>query len=203
MKDLQLIESARLLESFDDVAVVFHKKPDGDALGSALALCLGLQQLNRRCKILNFEPIPKRFEFLFKGLSFEEFDHKNVVAVDLASFRLLDDELNGIKINLLIDHHLNSDVDADFALIDCTAAATCELIYKLLKLLNVKFNKWIALCLYVGLVTDTGCFKFSNTTSLTHKIAADLFGYGVDFSSVNLELFDIKTMPQIELQLEA
>lgn len=201
MKKLNVVELAKLLKRFNDIAIVFHKNPDGDALGSALALSLGLRQLGRRCKILGLSDIPARFEFLFENFEVDSsFGYRHVVAVDLASFSLIDDELKNLKINLVIDHHLKNDVESEFGFVESDAAATCELIYAILIELGVKIDKMIALALYVGLATDTGCFKFANTTAKTHKIAASLLDKGINFADVNFVLFDLKTKEQLSLQ---
>ena len=193
-------EVAAILKNVEDVAVIFHKNPDGDAIGSAVALCLGLKQLHKRCKILTFNKIPDRFNFMLSECVFDNFENGFVVAVDLASLNLLEEKLCDVKVNLVIDHHINNSVNADYCFVNDKAAANCELIFCLLNSLNVKLTKQIAMSLYVGLATDTGCFKFSNTTSKTHEIASKLISFGFDFYSINFNLFDVKTKSQLQLQ---
>ncbi len=201
LNEEKMVRVAEILQSFEDVAIVFHKNPDGDAIGSAAALFLGLKKLNKRCKILSFSKTPEKFDFLFKGCCCEDFDHKKVVAVDLANANLLEDELVGLKIDLVIDHHVSNDVEADFCLVDETAAATCEVVFELLiRFAGVEIDREIAMSLYVGIVTDTGCFRFSNTTSKTHKIAADLLEFGIDFADFNRRFFEMRTFNQLKLQ---
>ncbi len=191
---------ANYLNNINFIAIVFHKNPDGDALGSALALKEVLVKLNKYCKILFNEKIDERFEFLFKNYVCENFEPKHYIAVDLASENLLEEPFKNIKFDLVIDHHKNNSLKCEIKLVDEHAASTCELIYLLIKQLNVKINKQMALFLYVGVVSDTGCFKFPNTTSTTHKIAAELITFNFDFAKVNFNLFEKKTISQFKLQ---
>lgn len=199
---VKVLEVVSLIKRLDDVAIMFHKNPDGDALGSAMALCLGLQQKGKNCKILNgFDEVPSRFGFFIDKNCFDaDFCYKNVIAVDLASSELICDGLKKVKIDLVIDHHLNCSLKASFGFVVSEAAATCELIYDILIKLGVEINKKIAQSLYIGIATDTGCFKFANTNSRTHEIAARLFEYEIDFAAINFALFDKITRAQLSLR---
>lgn len=202
METIDITEAGNLLKGFNNVAIMFHKNPDGDALGAAQALCLGLRQQGKQCRILNrIDEVPNRFNsFIEKDCFDSDFVYETVIALDLASSELICKYLESVKINLTIDHHLNCSLEADFGLINSNAAATCELIYDILIQLKVEINQKIAQSLYIGIATDTGCFKFQNTTSKTHIVAASLFKAGIDFSKINFDLFDRRTKAQLNLQ---
>ena len=82
MVSLKMFEAAQMLKNSDNVMIVFHKNPDGDALGSSLALFWGLKQLKKKCKIIGLSAVPSRFNFMLEGCSFDNFDEGFVVAVD-------------------------------------------------------------------------------------------------------------------------
>lgn len=104
------------------------------------------------------------------------------------------------KIDICIDHHGSGKKYAKQCFIDPKAAATAEIIYDLINLLNIKIDIPIANCIYTGISTDTGCFKYSNTTSKTHKIASKLLDIGADVYKINKAMFDMKSKARIKLE---
>ncbi len=133
----------------------------------------------------------------------EQFDESFVVSVDVADRSLLGDleKLYGDKVDLAIDHHISHRPFAERVYVDDSAAAACEIIYDLIKLLEAEcLDEKIAKCLYTGIATDTGCFKFGNTTRHTHLKAGELMEYGFDAAALNYVLFDMKTKARIGLE---
>ena len=106
----------------------------------------------------------------------------------------------GGKVDLNIDHHISNTRYAERLLLDSDAAAACEIVYEIIKALGAKIDKGIADCIYTGCSTDTGCFKYSNVTPRTHRIAAELIEYGADHSRINEKMFDTKSMNSIMLE---
>lgn len=190
------------------IAITFHKSPDGDSIGSALALFQGLKSIGKEVCILSMEEIPKDFKFLpysctIDGENFEVDSHINcVVVLDCGDKKRINATLNfedrSYKI-INIDHHLTNEQYGDFNYVDTKAAAVSEIVYGLLNKLNVNINEDIAKCLYTSLITDTGSFKYSSTTERTHKIAGSLINTGLDFSSIHRSIFDNKEFDKIKL----
>ncbi len=198
-----LNEAADFLRGADHIVILSHQFPDGDTLGSSTALCRGLQKLGKHAMVRCSDEIGPKYEYLFEGMPSEDFTPETVVAVDIADLALLGEPLNslyGDKIDLCIDHHPSNSCYAVRCCIDPKAAATCEMIYAVLKLLDVEIDKAIAACLYTGITTDTGCFKYTNVTPTTYRIAADLVETGMNAPKINREMFDTKSLAHMEME---
>lgn len=196
-------EAAEFLKSNDDYLILMHANPDGDTLGCGFALCGALQRLGKRAKAVCPEEIPHKFDYLFAAAKQYEFEPKTIVCVDVADTKLLGDmkEL-GDKAELCIDHHETNTDYARRTLVRPDYAAACELVYEVMIELGVEFDSELASCIYTGAATDTGCFKFSNTTPQTHIIAAEMMKHGADFARINYVNFDLKTQGRIKLEQE-
>lgn len=195
-------KAAELLKSNDDFLILSHANPDGDTLGCAYGLCGMLQKMGKRAKVMCADEIAPRMEFLRDTVIQQSFDEKTIVSVDVADRKLLGDldAVYGGRIFLAIDHHESRQEFAKYTLVDPEAAAACELIFQIAEEMNAQLDGEIASCLYTGLATDTGCFKYSNTTSRTHIIAAKLMAYEFDVSAINYKLFDMKSKGRLELE---
>ena len=191
------------LKANDNFEILTHNYPDGDCLGSGYGLCLGLQQLGKNARVIT-TALPKDFKFLLNGVKEQDFKAECVVSVDVADEKLLgcNQEKYQGKIDLCIDHHKSNRVDAPLKFVDDTSAAACEIIYRILTELGVTFTKEIANCLYTGISTDTGCFRYTNTTATTLRICADLLEYGCDSGYINKVMFETKSKKRIELERE-
>lgn len=191
------------LKANDNFEILTHNYPDGDCLGSGYGLCLGLQQLGKNARVIT-TALPKDFKFLLNGVKEQDFRAECVVSVDVADEKLLgcNQEKYQGKIDLCIDHHKSNRVDAPLKFVDDTSAAACEIIYRILTEMGVTFTKEIANCLYTGISTDTGCFRYTNTTAATLRICADLLEYGCDSGYINKVMFETKSKKRIELERE-
>lgn len=200
---IDVTQAADFLREHDDYLILMHASPDGDTLGCGCALCGALQRMGKRAKAVCPEEIPHRFDYLFGAAEEQEFEPETIVCVDVADTKLLGDmkEL-GDKAELCIDHHLSNTGYAKRTLVRPEYAAACELVYEVIKALGVPFDKALANCIYTGAATDTGCFKFSNTTAQTHIIAAEMIGCGAEFAMINYVNFDLKTQGRIRLEQE-
>ena len=196
-------EAVSLLKEKDNILILTHRNPDGDTLGSGFALLRALRDMGKRARLINADPIPKKFSFLYDGIVEEDFTEEFVVSVDVAEKKLLGDaflEKYGERVNLAIDHHETSRLFAEKTYCESDSASCCEIVYLLIKAMGTPITKEIADCIYTGCSTDTGCFKYSNVTPRTHRIAAELIEAGADHSRINTRMFETKAMGDFMLQ---
>lgn len=192
----------KFLKKQDDFIILTHISPDGDTLGSAYALALGLMSIGKKACVVCSDDIPPQYDFFVKKANLRPIDYKTILAVDVADAQLLGPLYNDYadKIELNIDHHVSNTGFAKRLYLDTSASATAECIYDILKSMRIKINSQIAECLYTGISTDTGCFKYSNVTAKTHKIAAELHGFNIDAAEINRIMFDTKSKARIKLE---
>lgn len=193
---IDLRETAELLQKSDKVLLLCHAHPDGDTLGSATALARALVAMGKKVRIECGDPIPKDFSFMFEGLVQSDFEPELIAAIDVADIKLLGKENEGRyqgRIQLCIDHHGSNMLYADMVCLEAESASTAEMIYILLGLMNAEITPAIASCLFTGVSTDTGCFRFSNTTVRTFEIAAALAKLGADTYNIIQVFFETKS----------
>lgn len=201
--NITLEQAAEYLTEHDYFLILSHANPDGDTEGCAYGLCGALQRLGKKARIACSDPLSERFSYMEEAVEKQQFEENCVISVDVADRSLLGDleEKYGDKIDLAIDHHISHRPFARRIYVDDSAAAACEIIYDLVKLLGANcLDEKNAKCLYTGIATDTGCFKFGNTTKYTHQKAGELMEYGFDAASLNYLLFDMKTKARIGLE---
>lgn len=188
----------------DNYTILTHKSPDGDTLGSGFALCYFLRGIGKHANVLNSDQLPSRYAFMFEGYRPQEFEEKYVVAVDIADPNLIGSNLLQYQregaVDLCIDHHISNKLFAKKTYVDGEASAAAMIIYEILKLSGEKLSDQIAKCLYTGISTDTGCFKYENTTPKAHIIAAELMAYNIDYANINREMFDVKSRGRMEVE---
>ncbi len=198
----------------DNFLILIHDKPDGDAVGSSTALALFLQKFGKNCAILSPSAIPARLAFAknnnvkyFEGADSVEFSYSVCISVDVASPELLGNVLEKLNcgVNVAIDHHRVNTLSADFKYIDSEAASAGEIIFTLISLYSSvnctdMFDTDICKALYTSISSDTGCFKYGNTTAESHKIASYLLGFDIGAEEINRLLFDTKTFTQIKTE---
>lgn len=201
--NITLEQAAEFLLNNDNFLILSHASPDGDTEGCAYGLCGALQRIGKKAKTACSDPLSERFSYLKEAVTEQDFEEKIIVSVDVADKSLLGDleEVYGGRVDLAIDHHVSHRPFAERIFVDDTAAAACEVIFDLVKLLGENtLDEQTAKCLYTGIATDTGCFKFGNTTGVTHEKAGKLMEYGFDAAALNYLLFDMKTKERIELE---
>lgn len=191
------IQAAEILLSMDNILILAHENPDGDAVGSACALCKGLRSLGKTA-FVSLEKFSKHDEYLAQGLiAPSDYCYEHIVAVDTADNRIMGVAQTSLskdcRVELCIDHHMSNVFYAAQTCLDETAAAAGEVVYDILKEMNVEITKDIAECIYVAVATDTGCFRYSNTTAKTFRTAADMADAGVDIAKVNKIQFETKS----------
>ncbi len=194
---INLNQCAEYLEKNDNFLLLCHVSPDGDTVGSATALARGLVSKGKKVMVKCGDPFTNDFTFMFEGLELTEQENYDcVVAVDVADPKLLGEELNeiyGREVDLCIDHHASNVIYAEDTLLEGDSASAAEIVYLLLKEMNVEITPVIASCLFTGVSTDTGCFRFSNTTTRTFRIASELVDAGADSYNIIQVFFETKT----------
>lgn len=199
-KSPEWAEALNAISVAKQVLLVAHVTPDADALGSALAIALALQSAGKSVQVSVGEPdfvVPQSLEFL-PGVELVVAPEQISVADLVISCDTSSDERLGILAQVLheasssiaIDHHASFTGFGKIHLVDPQAAATAELALTLIDMLEVELTQEIAACLYAGLVTDTGSFKFQGASGETLRIAARLFDTGIDHSAIARLLFD-------------
>ena len=202
MKNLTRAEAAGFLLSHDNFCILTHRRPDGDTVGSAAALCLGLRQLGKTAYVLENPELPPRYAFLLEGLTREcAAETDTVVAVDVAAANMLPKAFADFadKVQLRIDHHGSPASYALEELVDSASASCAELVCDVLTILGIQMDKEIATAVYVGTSTDTGCFRFANTTAHSFMIAAICAQAGVEVYKLNQLLFETNSLAKLRL----
>lgn len=203
MKILTRADAARFLLEHDHFAILSHRRPDGDTVGSSAALCRGLRQLGKTAHVLVNKEVTPRFAWLHEGLTkpwVEEGD--TIVSVDVASPEMLPADFRPLlgKIALRIDHHSSATSFTEQELVDGDSASCAEVVWDVLELMGVKADRALAEAVYVGVSTDTGCFRFSNTTAHTFSVAALCTRAGARIYELNQELFETNTLERLKMQ---
>ncbi len=206
-----------LLNAPKNIVIIPHVNPDADALGSCLAIAIYLRKLGHRSTVISPNKYPR---FLFWMPSHDEvlvFDEGNQIrsrqilsVADLIFFMDFSDPnrmgdlqsfaTRNTATKILIDHHLDKKDFADFQLWDTTAAATAELVYDFIIMTEGKhlLDLDIAACIYAGIMTDTGSFKFPKTSAKLHRIIADLLDLGLDNTKIHQLVYDTNTQDRIK-----
>lgn len=197
-------ECVKLLRENEEFLVLSHEHPDGDTLGCAFALCEILKKLGKKRAFRCADDITADFSYMTEGFSGDEVKDPFIVAVDVADEKLLGSlrEVYGGKVDLCIDHHTSNTMYARYSFIENKAAA-CEIIYELALETGVEMDRYIRNCIYTGLSTDTGCFRYQNMTASVFRIAAELMEQGIDFGKINKLMFETKTKTSLELEMLA
>lgn len=196
-------QCCKRLMSADNIAVLCHRNPDGDTLGSAFALKYMLEQFGKKVRVESSDGFPKQYGFIYPK-SQPEFKPDFVVAVDVADEELLGsgmDKYKG-KIDLCIDHHGTNRHYAWEWYVRPTAAAAAEIMEDICAGLGASLTPLIASCIYTGVSTDTGCFRHSNTTAHSHAVAGRMFEAGCDFKTINRAMFEVKSLSRIAIEKE-
>lgn len=197
-------EAETFLRNCSDAVIITHSNPDGDCIGAGFAMKDILEQLGIRSRVVCHDVFPKRYDFLTEGGAGEDFEPQTIISVDVADTKLMGkyEEIYGNKVQLCIDHHVSNKNYAEKTLVRPEATAACEVIYDLAKYMGLKITKHCAECLYTGIATDSGCFKYSCTTPHAHEIAAEMMREysDIDFARINRYMFDVKSIGRIKLE---
>jgi bifunctional oligoribonuclease and PAP phosphatase NrnA len=197
-----------VIHKSNKVGITCHISPDGDSIGSVIGLTIALRRLNKDAYIISKEQLPGIYSFLpysdeINGECYKPTESTDCVIVldcgnmERINFLLDSNKRNYVLVN--IDHHLTNGLYGEINYIDTKASAVGEIVYTLLKTLDIEIDKDIAQCLYTAVMTDCGSFRYSNTTPNTHYIAADLISTGIDFNDIFQRVYENKKFKNIKL----
>ncbi len=198
-----------------EIAITTHMNPDGDALGSSVALALLFKALGKRVRVISMSPVPDNYKFLNRLFKIEQFEagtHQFILShCDLGIFLDIGDISRAGKISdqllksqatlLSIDHHPgNGHSRLAMEIIDRSACSTATMLYDFIQAIYPeKLNKEIAEALYVAILTDTGSFRFSNTTARTFDVVSHLLGYGISPSEIYQAVYEQSSIARMKL----
>ncbi|TVY10613.1 DHH family phosphoesterase [Paenibacillus cremeus] len=206
---LQLQAAADFIREHDDFLVVSHMQPDGDAAGSTFAVAFMLQSLGKRYTLMNEGPMPEKFMYMAgpntiinHEMNPPERKFGRVISVDCADYARIGNVNECFEDEVLIlniDHHATNDLFGHANLVRSDAAATVEVLYDLSVELGISFTPELNICIYSGLLTDTGGFRYSNTSPKVLQIAADMLTRGVRGYELAERLLEKMTYGQVSL----
>jgi len=202
-------EIGKAIADHNSFAVVSHVRPDGDAIGSVLALGHALEQLGKSVRYLNNDGCPKSLEFLPGSEKVEISGEVGVLDVEVAitldtaaHVRIGEGSLEAIKnakLLINIDHHISNPGYGDLSYVDPNSPATGQIIYELLISLGLPVSRISRDSIYVAVSTDTGSFQYPGTTQRTYEMAADLVGRGLNVGKINQLIYDNQPYRRVEL----
>lgn len=202
---MTLDDICREIKEAKSLIILAHKDPDGDAIGSSLAMYLALKQTKSNIDLVM--PIyPKLYDFL-PGISEikQEGSSDNydlAIALDCGDRERLGDCIqyfDNANKTISIDHHGTNKMFADYNYVNPDAGATAQILFSILNFMNIDMKEEIAECLYIGVLTDTGGFKYSNVTEETFEIAKELFSKGINIAKISKKVLDTITKVQFLL----
>ncbi|NNE32319.1 MAG: bifunctional oligoribonuclease/PAP phosphatase NrnA [Winogradskyella sp.] len=214
----QIPQIKSLLSSPKNVVIVPHRNPDGDAMGSTLALMHYLKTYNHDVVVITPNDYPEFLKWLPGDQSVLKFDSQTeeckllidkadlLFTLDFNAFHRAGHELapvleNSNSVKVMIDHHQEPDDYAAYTYSDVSMSSTCEMIYNFIDMLGDqdKIDETIATCLYVGIMTDTGSFRFKGTTSKTHEVIGCLIEKGANNSEIHNNIYDTNSINRLQL----
>lgn len=199
-----------------EIVIIPHKNPDGDALGSCLGLKHFLDLMSHSCSVISPNDYPEFLEWIpgqeqiIKYNKSEEKSEKLLLEADLiftldfnslSRIKPMDEILENCKATkIMIDHHEQPDDYADLMYSDPGLGSTCEMVYNLMEALDISLiNKTIATCIYTGIMTDSGSFRFQSTTAVTHSIVSNLLDMGIDHTQIHNNIYDTYSFGRLQL----
>lgn len=200
-------EIGEVLQKAGSVWIIPHELMDGDALGSAIALCKSLRKENKKAWILLEDKIPDYLEFMDKGYCTYDQDLLPQPDVSLCidcgdrtRFKKRVEAFEKGKTTICLDHHTTSRRVFDLNYVDGKAAATGEIVFDLLSEMNWPLDKEIAEAIFVAITTDTGNFQYSNTSQRSHEIVIKLYDKGMNFSKISAEIYQNESMNKFKME---
>lgn len=204
----KIVETQKAIKRFKSFIITSHVNPEGDSIGSQLAMAKLLDWLGKKYIIVNSDRVPRHYLFLpgvnsirnkigKRNKTFEAaivLDCPNVKRVGKIKYAV---DKAGYIIN--IDHHVSNENFGSLNWVAKDASSTGEMVYRLYKHLGCRITKEAALCLYISILTDTGSFNYDNTSSATHEIISELMGYGIEPYDVSQSVYESKTVGAIKL----
>ena len=206
---IALDEAAKIIGDAQTIILTAHIRPDGDAIGSTLGLMHYLREQGKDARVLIDDEIPRIFNVLpgveqierpAEGQRYTA-DLLIVCDVELKRTGAVLDAVDAVRV-LNIDHHVTNDEAAEYLYLNPDYAATCEIMHDLVRTMGGTFTLDVATCLYTGMATDTGFFRFSNTTPHTMRAAADLVEVGVRPNIISVAM-EMKSYDEVMAQVRS
>ncbi|MDD2679813.1 MAG: bifunctional oligoribonuclease/PAP phosphatase NrnA [Candidatus Omnitrophica bacterium] len=208
MSRTSLKEAAAAIRKYNRFLISVHTSPEGDALGAELAFFYLLQKLGKQATIINEDPLPAEYNFLpgkdnIKPYrpAWKDIDFDCAVILDCTDLGRIGEvsKLNNRLPVINIDHHISNKKFGTVNWVDPKASSASEMIFRLYKAMRLPFDADTALLLYVGIMTDTGSFRYSNTTVFTHRAAGELLRFGFNVPLVYKNIYE--NIPFTDMQL--
>jgi len=196
----------KAINKYDKFLVTAHVNLEGDSLGSQLGMKNLLEGLDKVCHIVDNDAVPEHYKFLpgasevSSDLS-KSYDFDAVIVLDCPTIKRIgkvSSLLAKDKFVINIDHHVSNEKFGNINWVDPNASSAGEMVFKLFKATGVPLTKEAALALYIAILTDTGSFNYDNTSRVTHEIAGELLGYGLDPASVSESVYEKKAVADIK-----
>lgn len=199
----QIIEYVKKSKS---AFLVSHAHPDGDAIGSLIAMGLSLDGLGKKVTLFNVSPIPAVYRFLPAADRIvnhaDDADYDIAFILDCGELKRIGKAVSivsQIPVIINIDHHITNTRFGNYRLVDTSACATAEIVYRLVKKMEAPVDRAIATSLYTGILTDTGSFRFSNTNKAAFAICEEMVAHGVDPYDVARHVYGSYSLGRIKL----
>lgn len=192
------------IKQAEKIVILTHETPDGDAIGSTLAMKMALKQLGKEADVIIRE-YPRVFDFLpgrndiKSDTDTEKYDL--AISLDCADFKRLvgNEYFEKAKQTIVIDHHGTNKMYGDFNFVNPVAPACCQILIGMFEYFDIKIDKELGTCILTGIITDTGGFRYSGVTPETFEFTADLLAKGVNVSDIYKRVLETKTKPNFEL----
>lgn len=194
---------SEIISNSDSIAVTSHVNPDGDSIGSILALWLALKQKHKNAEVFINEELPDKYRFLPQSNHIKKYEDIEGKGFDL--FFALDcgnetrlghgiEAMKKSKFIVNIDHHVSNTKFGDINIIDIDSSSTCEMVYFIIKNMGLTIDQQIATCIYMGIVTDSGNFMYDNVTEKTHLVVAELIKTNIIKQDIIYNLYQKKSV---------
>lgn len=206
------VQFDRLFQNANNIAICSHMNPDGDNLGSLMAMYHMAKKFNKNVYAICNDEIPTGEQFLphlNETIDSELLKQKNIdlmITLDSSDLNRIgrgQEIFSTASHTINVDHHQTNEEYAEVNIVDRSSPATCETLFEIFETLNYPIDSEIATCLYVGISTDTGSFKYDSVRSRTFEIAAILLSYGVDLTEITVNLYQSRTKEKTALLLKA
>lgn len=212
MSNFSLMEEK--INSAGKILILTHINPDGDALGSVIAMkCALKQKFNKTADVVYIGKYPDIYNFLphkNELIKIEDFNTEKIydiaIALDVASkdrMSAVEKTFNNAKYKINIDHHKTNNNYGEFNLVDGNASSTGEVLFRLFETMKAEITKDIAIALYTSILTDTGCFKYNSTTPKALEICSKLVEKGIDCAKIALEIYGSKPKSMVMINAYA
>ena len=207
-KNASFEQIGEVIRNHQSFVLISHVRPDGDAIGSQLALGFALQAAGKIVRMINEDGLPENLAFMAGSQKIElppstPIDVEVAIALDTATKPRLGEKAlhaaSKAKLWLNIDHHISNPGYGDLNLIDSTSPATGQILYQLITALGLPMPDESRDAIYVAVSTDTGSFQYPSTTAITYELGADLINRGLDVGTINSNIYDNYPYRRVEL----